>query len=75
MGEPYEGEVVMDEVWHTILIEKVPEISVLDKLRNGLLQTSNHFGHGYEVNIKPDGVIEGPERYLTYRIEIKYVDF
>lgn len=65
----------MDEVWHTILFEKVPEILVLEKLQNGLNQTSNHFGNGYKVSIEPDGIIEGPERYLSYKIEIKYVDF
>ena len=65
----------MDEVWHTILIEKVPEPDVLKKLGKGLKQTSNHFGHGYRVHIEPDGIIEGSERYLSYKIEIKYVDF
>ena len=65
----------MDEVWHTILFERVPEPDVLKKLEKGLKQTSDHFGHGYRVLIEPDGSIEGPERFLSYKIEIKYVDF
>lgn len=65
----------MDEVWHTILFEKVPEPDVLEKLDEGLKRTSDHFGHGYRVHIEPDGKIEGPKMNLSYKIEIKYVDF